>query len=308
MKLIEKKFLVKHSSSPDYYLGNHFHYIEKEKRWTYDCTTYCKEAVSRIERDIGTISSKKTPYPVGDCCPELDNSALLNKKDHRFYQQLIGMGIWLTVVGRPDICYAILSLSRFSSCPRCTHLDMLIRVFGYLKYFPNKRIAIDSTPINMSKLPKVDKLQPDFLNEYNDAKEDIGNGHPPPRGRELQVTVMCDSDHAHDQKTRRSITGIIVFIGSTPVLWLSKRQGAIATSTYAAEFMALRHGAEEIIHLRYMLQCLGVPVTQPSNLFGDNLGVIQNASNVDAELKKKHVSISFHVVREAIAARIMPQE
>ena len=37
---------------------------------------------------------------------------------------------------------------------------------------------------------------------------------------------------------------------------------------------------------------------------GDNLGVIQNAANVDADLKKKHVAISFHSVREAIAAGI----
>ena len=138
-----------------------------------------------------------------------------------------------------------------------------------------------------------------------DAIEDIGKNHPPARGRELQVTVLVDSDHAHDRKTRRSITGIICYVGSTPVIWLSKRQGAVATSTYAAEFMALRHGVEEIMHLRYMLRCLGVPVTKPSNLFGDNLGVIQNATNVDAEMKKKHVSISFHAVGEAIAAGIL---
>ena len=36
-----------------------------------------------------------------------------------------------------------------------------------------------------------------------------------------------------------------------------------------------------------------------------NLGVIQSASNTDAELSKKHVAISFHVVREAIAAGIV---
>ena len=84
------------------------------------------------------------------------------------------------------------------------------------------------------------------------------------------------------------------------MFWISKRQGAVATSTYVAEFMALRHGTEEIMHIRYMLCCLGVPVTKPSNIFGDNLGIIQNATNVDAEL-----TISLHAVREAIAAGIL---
>jgi hypothetical protein len=53
-------------------------------------------------------------------------------------------------------------------------------------------------------------------------------------GKEFTTTIYFDSDHAHDQKTRRSITGMIAFIESTPVTWASKRQGAIATSTYTA--------------------------------------------------------------------------
>ena len=86
---------------------------------------------------------------------------------------------------------------------------------------------------------------------------------------------------------------------------MSKRQGAIATSTYAAEFMAMRSAVEEAVSLRYMLRCLGIPVTQPTKLFGDNLGVIQNASIPDSELKKKHVALSFHSVHEAVACGIV---
>jgi hypothetical protein len=92
----------------------------------------------------------------------------------------------------------------------------------------------------------------------------------------------------------------MVFVGSTPVLWPSKRQGCIATSTYTAEFVAVRSAVEEAISIRYMLRCLGVPVTKPTNLYGDNFGVIQSATILDGELKKKHVAISYHYVREAI--------
>jgi hypothetical protein len=51
-----------------------------------------------------------------------------------------------------------------------------------------------------------------------------------------------------------------------------------------------------------MLRCLGVPVTKPTNLYGDNFGVIQSATIPDGELKKKHIAISYHYVREAITA------
>jgi len=54
-----------------------------------------------------------------------------------------------------------------------------------------------------------------------------------------------------------------------------------------------------------MLRCLGIPVKDPTNLIGDNLGVIQNASIPDTDIKKKHVAISYHCVREAVAAQIV---
>ena len=40
-------------------------------------------------------------------------------------------------------------------------------------------------------------------------------------------------------------------------------------------------------------------------MFGDNLSVILNSQNPAADLSKKHVAISFHMVREAVAAGII---
>ena len=61
--------------------------------------------------------------------------------------------------------------------------------------------------------------------------------------------------------------------------------------------------------MRYMLRCLGCNIggagAIPTRIFGDNFSVIQNAQNPAADLSKKHVAISFHVVREAIAAGII---
>jgi len=42
-----------------------------------------------------------------------------------------------------------------------------------------------------------------------------------------------------------------------------------------------------------------------NQLFGDNLGVIQNASIPEATLQKKHAAILFHRVRECVAAKII---
>ena len=214
------------------------------------------------------------------------------------------MGQWLVTIGRFDTCFAMSSLSRFGTCPREKHLELLLHVFGYIKKYKNKCVGIDSSP--RTPPPDVQDFQPDFLADYDYVIPDEEAEHnlicPDPIGPPLQVSVFFDSDHAHDKKTRRSITGLLGFVGSTPVSWRSPRQTAVASSTHEAEFSAMRTAVEETKSLRYMLRCLGITVTGPSVMHGNNLSVIQNATMPAAELKKKHVAISYHVVREAVAS------
>ena len=50
---------------------------------------------------------------------------------------------------------------------------------------------------------------------------------------------------------------------------------------------------------------LGVPIDGPCIIFGANLSVVNNAINPASQLKKKHLSIAQHYVREAVAAGII---
>jgi hypothetical protein len=300
-------FHLKSVGSPTYYLGNDYHWNAEEGVYFLGCNTYIKECLRRIEAllpDGQTLYKKTTPLPA-DSHPELDDSPLLDQNGVQRYQTLIGMAQWAVTVGRLDISFAVSSLSRFSANPREHHLELALYLFGYLKQFPNRRISLDSNPLLVDDALKKNSFHPDFLEDYPDAKEEVDPGLPTPYGDELETSVFFDADHAHDIMTRRSISGLIVFVGSTPVLWISRRQGCIATSTYCAEFIAMRTAVEEAISLRYMLRCLGVPVTAPTNLYGDNFGVIQSATIPEGELKKKHIAISYHYVREAIAAKVV---
>ena len=187
----------------------------------------------------------------------------------------------MVTIGKPELTTCVSSLNRFGSSPREYHLKLIVRAFGYVKTVQYKQIAIDSRPmVSDRSTPKFKKLIPDFLNDYPDASEEMDPSFPEIFGPILQTTILVDSDHAHDLKTRRSLTGLLAFVGSTPVIWLSKRQGSIASSTYAAEFSALRTATEEALSLRYMLRCLGCNIpsdgSSPTRIFGDNLSVIQN--------------------------------
>jgi hypothetical protein len=173
-----------------------------------------------------------------------------------------------------------------------------------LKKYPDKSISIDARdPIYA--VGHEAELRPDFADQYSYASEEIDKMFPTPLGPELATTIFFDSDHAHDKITGRSISGIIVMVGRTPVIWKSKRQGAVATSTYGAEFSAMRLATEEAHTIRYMLRSLGITVEKPCRFYGDNLGVIQNANMPEGTLKKKHIALSYHFVREAVSVNII---
>ena len=146
-------------------------------------------------------------------------------------------------------------------------------------------------------------LGKDFTQElgalYPDNAEELDANLPTPLVGEISITIFVDSNHGHDKVTRRSITGLIAFLGHTPAFYLSKQQGAIETSTYSAEFCAMNTGVKENIAIRYMMRCLGVNVETASLICGDNMGVIQNNTIKSSLLKKKHVAISYHKTHEA---------
>ena len=57
---------------------------------------------------------------------------------------------------------------------------------------------------------------------------------------------------------------------------MAKKQPTVESSVFGAEFVALKHGIEELCALRYKLRMMGVPLTGPSYAFGDNMSVIHN--------------------------------
>ena len=69
--------------------------------------------------------------------------------------------------------------------------------------------------------------------------------------------------------------------------------------------VAGRHATELIMEVRYSLRMLGVPIDGPVVLLGDNMSVILSTTIPSSVLKKKHVSCSYHRIREAIAANIL---
>ena len=224
----------------------------------------------------------------------------MDDEGHRKYQILMGILVRVVTIGQIDVAHSTSSLSRFTACPpRKGHETRALLVFEYLKKRPTRRVVADSRdPIYRGG---EDALDLDFTKElasnYSDSIEEIDVNLAERLIGEMEITVFVYSDHAHDKVSIRSITGKIIFVGRTQVIYSSNRQGAIETSTYGAEFCAMKNAVEELIALRYMQRCLGVKVEHASLICDDNMGVIQNAT-----ISESLVAISNHKTREAAAA------
>ena len=301
---IEQEFALRNvESEPSSYLGTSLCRI-KDGRIMMNSKKYITECIRKYESKYGTTLKKQPiPMPVS-AHPELDGSPLLSLSEHKEFQHIVGLGQWIILTGRIDITYAISSLARFAAGPREGHLTLARHVLGYLKKFKSKGIVMDPRPPNITPSGEDVKWE-DFGHQYKYYTEEMDPFFPDPTVNELATTIFCDSDHAHDLVTGRSITGLIAFVGSTPVHWKSKRQTSVHTSTFGAEFMALKSGVELAITLRYHLRSMGVEITQPTKIFVDNQSVCINSTNPASTLNKKSVALSYHFVRQHQAGNVV---
>jgi hypothetical protein len=278
---------------------------DKEKvQWAMSSVKYVQSAIATVELELGRMDKRlngKASSPVASGYrPELDVSPLLDADRANYYQNLIGILRWAVELGRIDIHVAVAMLSRYLVQPRLGHLEQVFHIFAYLKKHLEK-----STMVFDDKIPTINQAgfkECDWKDFYQDAQEAIPLNAPVARGNAVEMHAFVDADHAGDRITRRSQTGIIIFMNSAPIVWFSKRQNTVETSTFGSEFVALKVCTEMIEGLRYKLRMFGIPIDGPTSVYCDNQAVVLNTTVPEAQLKKKHNAIAYHRVREAVAA------
>ena len=143
---------------------------------------------------------------------------------------MIGILRWSIKLGRIDIITGMSFLSPFNVSPREGHLEVAYCVFEYLYSHKNGgRVVFDDD------LPKVKEKQfkeVDWKHIYGDVTEDIPCNMSEPRGNTVIISMFTVAAFIGDLVTRRSQSGILIFINRTPVTWYSKRQNIVEASTF----------------------------------------------------------------------------
>jgi len=183
------------------------------------------------------------------------------------YQRLVGKLLYATIT-RPDICYAVQTLSQFMQSPKKSHWESALRVVRYLKGTVGQCVWLQAKPTTT-------------------------------------LTCWCDSDWAACPNTRRSITGYVVKFGESLVSWKSKKQQTVSRSSAEAEYRSMASAVSEVTWLLGLFTELGVPVQSPIHILSDSKSAIQLAANPIFHERTKHIEIDCHFIRDKIKAGVV---
>lgn len=139
---------------------------------------------------------------------------------------------------RPDVAFVVNKLSQFMHAPTDIHWQALKRV---LRCLPGT----------------------------------IGQGILFRRKSLVLLHAFIDADWAGDKVNFHSTSGYIVYMGSNPIAWSSKRQKTLARSFTEVEFRAVAATTTEIDWLKSLMSELGYTSTNTPTIFCDNLSASQ---------------------------------
>ena len=177
------------------------------------------------------------------------------------YREAIGSLMYASVATRPDITFAVSTLSQFLNNPGEAHWEAVKRVYRYLS---GTR---------------------DLVLTYGGDKHEL-RGH-------------TDADGA-SQEHRHAISGYCYSIDGGTVAWSSKKQELVTLSTVEAEYVVATHASKEAIWLRRLIGDLISHSDNSTTLLCDNQSAVHLAHSDNYHARTKHIDIRYHFIRDVI--------
>mgnify|MGYP003449427917 FL=1 len=296
-------YKLKGVGPPEYHLGGNFGRDPDGTLW-WGSQSYVEKMLKNYERQFGSMPHKKSSPLVDGDHPELDTTDLLDEANKTVYMSMVGAMQWAVTLGRIDLAYSTMVMSRFRVEPRVGHLERLQHVYGYLRKHPDAKIRF------RTHYPENDQMfnvtDANWMHSvYGERDVETYTGLPAPKGKMARITTFIDSGLHHCRVTGKASTGMIQFVNQTPVDWGAWKQSTVESSTYGSEYVAAKTGVDKTIDLQFTLKAMGVPVEEPSWMLGDNQSVLTSSNIPHSTMSKRWVALSYHRVRCAIAHGIV---
>ncbi|GJR14443.1 putative ribonuclease H-like domain-containing protein [Tanacetum coccineum] len=186
--------------------------------------------------------------------------------DVHLYRSMIGSLMYLTA-SRPDIIFAVCACSRFQVTPKTSHLNVVKRIFRYLK-----------------------------------GKPKLGLWYP--RVSSFDLEAYSDSDYAGANLDRKSTTGGCQFLGRRLISWQCKKQIIMATSTTEANYVAASNCHGQVLCIQNQMLDYGFSFMN-IKIYIDNESTICIVKNPVFHSKTKHIEIRHHFIRDAYENKLI---
>ena len=198
------------------------------------------------------------------------------------YASVVGMLQYLQAHSRPDITYAVSQCARFTHRTRRSHEEAVERIGQYLKGTMDEGLILR------------------------------------PSG-EFNIDCYVDADFAglwpyedkQDPSCVKSRTGFVICIANCPVIWSSKLQTDIATSTMEAEYNGLSMAMRDLLPFKRLFLAVARAVGLAKDVFTkfnttvweDNNGALALAKLEAGRMtpRSKHYAVKYHWFRSHLA-------
>jgi hypothetical protein len=253
-RVLSSKFKIKDLGPVKCYLGMRINVDKQNNVITVDQQKYIEQILSKFQMS----NCKDIDTPI-ECKLKIDKS---EKCDPNIpYQRLIGSLMYLAILTRPDISFAVSYLSQFNNAYNETHWNYAIRVLKYLQ--------------------KTKMYHLKYSNE------------------DVELVGFADADWASDMLDRKSYTGFCFVMSGSVISWQSRKQRTVALSSTEAEYMALSEASREVVYLRNLIyELTGKLNTITLNC--DNQSALKLATSHQSHNRSKHIDVRYHFVRDLI--------
>ena len=208
-----------------------------------------------------------------------EQKALASDEDGEPHQEawncraIVGVILCLSTNTRPDLCFSVSQVAKFSNNPTKPHATAIERILRCLKATQDKGTLVKPTT-------------------------------------DLHLDVWVDADFAglfgSEDPTlpdsARSRTGHVISLSDWPILWKSQLQTHTSLSALEAECSALSHALKTHLPLKWLIdEMINMIDKKPlkaisihATVFEDNVGAFHLATNHRQSHRTKHFSVKFH--------------
>ena len=221
----------------------------------------------------------------------VEHSALEKMKGFA-YRTVLGELMYAYITCRPDIGYAVTTLSKFSTSPSAYHYKLLKGVAKYLR----------STISWGIRFHRKEALIYEGLQavECYTIPDDNGFGEQC-NINQMKLIGFVDAAYANDHRKRRSTTGLAFTLCGGAIVYKSKTQSLTAVSSTEAEFIAAFDAGKICRYLRMILKQLGYEQKEATIINIDNQAALQIINdNTSPTERTRHIDVRYWAIQDWI--------